>query len=317
MRRIQEWTPDGVYVSDYAKGFITDDFMRQIVAECNKRGIPCVVDPKRDPKWCLGAVLKCNDVYHAKHNREMTGDYVVTQGPLEPCVSGTIHYDGKILTLPEKLYSQQVVCRNHVGAGDCFGAWLTLGLAHGLELVEAARLAHAAGRSYVQHPHNRPPWPHEIRKELDPVGGKVLALGEETALRQSCTDRIVLTNGVFRILQSGHCEMLQWAKQQGDILVVAVNDDVSAFRSKPGEFCLPLEQRLHLICSQQAVDFVVPFSEDTPIDLIRTLQPNCVAKGPDYAEKDVCGSDVCEVRIAPYGSHRGHVSDIIRAVRGR
>jgi len=208
-------------------------------------------------------------------------------------------------------------CVNHVGAGDCFGAWLTLGLAHGLRLQEAARLAHAAGRVYVRHPHNRPPWPHEIRKELDPVGGKILNPEMLGGLRKSTAGRVVLAPGVFRIPTAAHLWLLDWAKQQGDCLVVAVNNDVSAFRQKPGEFCLPLRERLQILASSQAVDWVVPFSEDSPEELLKKLGPDVImVKGNDYAGERIPGDELCEVTFAPPGPFKSHCTDLVKSIRG-
>ena len=73
-------------------------------------------------------------------------------------------YDGRFS--PEIPPLAPVECVNHVGAGDCFAAHLALAMAHSLSLVDAVAIAHSAGRVYVQHPHNRPPTPDEIKKDL-------------------------------------------------------------------------------------------------------------------------------------------------------
>lgn len=146
---------DAVLISDYDKGVMTADFISQVTSLCNKRGIPCVADCKRAPEIYRGAILKCNDKYHLKW-APCSAD-VVTRGADNPIVSGVVT---NWSLLPVK-------CTNHVGAGDCFAAHLTLALAYGFDLASAAVIAHAAGRTYVQARHNEPPWPSDIRADAE------------------------------------------------------------------------------------------------------------------------------------------------------
>jgi rfaE bifunctional protein nucleotidyltransferase chain/domain len=110
--------------------------------------------------------------------------------------------------------------------------------------------------------------------------------------------RIVFTNGVFDLLHPGHVELLEFARSQGDLLVVGVNDDASVRRLK-GEKrpIFPLAERLEVLAALQCVDYVIPFGEDTPLELIRAL--GCIdvlVKGGDYAPEDVVGRADVEAR---------------------
>lgn len=155
----------GVLLSDYDKGFLTREMVNRIIEMCARRGVPCVADAKRAPQVYRGAILKCNSNYQARYNQELSKlvydasdgqPLVVTDGPLSPAV----WCDGNIQKgFP---FLPPVPCVNHVGAGDCFAAHLTLALAYGFGLKDAAVIAHSAGRCYVQHPHNRPPLPEEV-----------------------------------------------------------------------------------------------------------------------------------------------------------
>jgi D-beta-D-heptose 7-phosphate kinase/D-beta-D-heptose 1-phosphate adenosyltransferase len=110
--------------------------------------------------------------------------------------------------------------------------------------------------------------------------------------------KVVFTNGVFDLLHPGHVELLQFARAQGDLLVVGVNDDASVRRLK-GEKrpIFPLAERLEVLAALECVDFLVPFSEDTPLQLIRELDRiDVLVKGGDYAPGEVVGRAEVEAR---------------------
>jgi D-beta-D-heptose 7-phosphate kinase/D-beta-D-heptose 1-phosphate adenosyltransferase len=120
-------------------------------------------------------------------------------------------------------------------------------------------------------------------------------LGRELALRGR---RVAFTNGVFDLLHPGHVELLEHARSLGERLVVGVNDDASVRRLK-GEKrpIFPLAERMEVLAALACVDFVVPFAEDTPLELIRDL--GCVdvlVKGGDYAPAEVVGRAEVEAR---------------------
>jgi D-beta-D-heptose 7-phosphate kinase/D-beta-D-heptose 1-phosphate adenosyltransferase len=104
--------------------------------------------------------------------------------------------------------------------------------------------------------------------------------------------RIVFTNGCFDILHRGHVEYLAEARALGDRLVVGLNTDDSVRRLKgEGRPVNPLEDRAVVLAALAAVDYVVPFAEDTPADLIRAITPAVLVKGGDYRPEDVVGGD--------------------------
>jgi len=103
--------------------------------------------------------------------------------------------------------------------------------------------------------------------------------------------KIVFTNGVFDLLHPGHIELLEFARDQGDFLIVGVNDDASVRRLK-GEKrpIFPLPERLEVLAAIRFVDAVIPFAEDTPLELIRSLRRlDVLVKGGDYAPDEVVG----------------------------
>ena len=118
------------------------------------------------------------------------------------------------------------------------------------------------------------------------------ALHAALAQERDAGRSIVFTNGVFDMLHAGHVRSLAGAATLGDVLVVGINDDASVRRLK-GEKrpIVPLEQRAEVLVALASVSYVVAFSEDTPEKLIREVRPDILAKGEDYADKEVVGAD--------------------------
>ena len=120
-------------------------------------------------------------------------------------------------------------------------------------------------------------------------------LAEQLARLRRQGKRIVFTNGCFDLMHSGHVYMLAQAKTFGDILVVGMNTDASVKRLK-GDKRPILDQasRLALLAALEVVDYITLFEEDTPLALIRRLQPHVLVKGGDWSPEDIVGKEVVE-----------------------
>jgi len=95
--------------------------------------------------------------------------------------------------------------------------------------------------------------------------------------------KIVFTNGCFDIIHAGHVSYLEKAREKGDLLVIGVNSDESIKRIKgPSRPIMNLRDRLKVLSGLECVDYLIPFTEDTPEALIRLLSPNVLVKGGDY-----------------------------------
>lgn len=117
-------------------------------------------------------------------------------------------------------------------------------------------------------------------------------LGNELRAQQQT---VVFTNGVFDILHAGHVTYLEKARQLGTVLVVGVNADESVRRLKgPSRPVNTLEDRMTVLSALRCVDYVVPFSEDTPQRVISELIPAVLVKGGDYTRETVVGAEVVE-----------------------
>ncbi|MCK5876872.1 MAG: bifunctional D-glycero-beta-D-manno-heptose-7-phosphate kinase/D-glycero-beta-D-manno-heptose 1-phosphate adenylyltransferase HldE [Candidatus Marithrix sp.] len=111
------------------------------------------------------------------------------------------------------------------------------------------------------------------------------------AAKNNC-ETVVMTNGCFDILHAGHVQYLTQAKQLGDRLVVAINDDNSVRSLKGAKRPVnSLEQRMAVLNALECVDWVIPFGEDTPKDLICKILPDILVKGSDYKIEQIAGSD--------------------------
>jgi rfaE bifunctional protein nucleotidyltransferase chain/domain len=136
--------------------------------------------------------------------------------------------------------------------------------------------------------------------------------------RVGCHGRLVFTNGVFDLLHSGHVDLLVGARRLGNALVVGLNSDASARRLKGPERPLRSDaERSYVLAALESVDAVVVFDQDTPLELIRHLRPNVLAKGADYTEATIVGArDVVEwggeVALIPLRPGQSSTSIIMR-----
>jgi rfaE bifunctional protein nucleotidyltransferase chain/domain len=121
------------------------------------------------------------------------------------------------------------------------------------------------------------------------------ALGVRIATERAAGKRIVFTNGCFDLMHVGHVRYLAAAREAGDLLVVAINDDASVQRLKgPERPLVPEAARAEVLAALAAVDYVTIFGEDTPAEVIAALLPDVLVKGADWAPDQVVGREVVE-----------------------
>jgi D-beta-D-heptose 7-phosphate kinase/D-beta-D-heptose 1-phosphate adenosyltransferase len=120
---------------------------------------------------------------------------------------------------------------------------------------------------------------------------KVMTWDVARVWRSATTGRVVFTNGVFDLLHPGHVDVLVGARRQGDALVVGINSDASVRRLKGPERPVRGEaERAYVLAALEAVDAVVVFEQDTPLELVQRLEPDVIVKGGDYAESTIVGA---------------------------
>lgn len=297
---------DALVLSDYAKGALPDP--ARIIALAAERGVPVLVDPKgADYARYRGATVltpnlpeleavvgRCADAEQiGVRARELArchdlGAVLVTRGEAGMTL---VPRDGAAVHLPTR--AREVF--DVTGAGDTVIATLAAALGAGEPLADAAALANHAAGVVVGKLGTATVTPAELSAAVGGASGRGGVVDEAGLLAglagaRAAGERIVMTNGCFDLLHAGHVDYLQRARERGDRLVVAVNDDASVARLKGAERPVtPLEQRMAVLAGLAAVDWVVPFSEDTPARLIAAVQPDCLVKGGDYRPEAIAG----------------------------
>jgi D-beta-D-heptose 7-phosphate kinase/D-beta-D-heptose 1-phosphate adenosyltransferase len=328
---------DCVVLSDYGKGALRP--VGALIERCRAAGVPVLVDPKgSDFERYRGATIVTPNLaeFEAVVGRCMDDDTLVGRGhelrerlDLDWLLV-TRSSRGMMLLGPEGISCDLPAEAREVfdvtGAGDTVIAVVAAGLAAGLSMEPAAALANLAAGLVVRKLGVASVTPSELRLALHQHGKGGRSVPDEDGLveavrqAQGRGERVVMTNGCFDILHAGHVAYLEEAKALGDRLVVAVNDDESVTRLKgAGRPINGLADRMAVLSGLAAVDWVVPFSEDTPERLICTVLPDVLVKGGDYRPDDIAGGACVlrnggEVRVLSFREGRS-TSEIIERAR--
>lgn len=128
--------------------------------------------------------------------------------------------------------------------------------------------------------------------------GRVVKLEELKNIRKTLREqkkKVVFTNGCFDIIHRGHIDYLLKAKTFGDVLIVGLNTDDSMRRIKGDKRpIVSQDDRAYIVANLTPVDYVCPFAEDTPFEIISSLVPDVLIKGADWNINDIVGKDVVE-----------------------
>jgi D-beta-D-heptose 7-phosphate kinase/D-beta-D-heptose 1-phosphate adenosyltransferase len=327
-----------VVLSDYGKGALAN--VSAMIEHCRNANIPVFVDPKGSDfdKYRGATVLTPNQSeFESVAGVCDSDDELVARArtmilELElGALLVTRSEKGMLLVEasdePVFLSTRAREVFDVTGAGDTVIAVLAGALASGESMAAAAALSNLAAGLVVRKIGVASVSPSEIRAALHQrgQGGRGLVTEVELAVLVSeaklQNESIVMTNGCFDFLHAGHVAYLEEAKSLGDRLVVAVNDDESVRRLKGDDRPVnALQDRMAVLAGLAAVDWVVPFSEDTPARLIQMMLPDVLVKGGDYRTDDIAGAkDVLsnggEVRVLAF--REGHSSsNIIDKLRG-
>jgi D-beta-D-heptose 7-phosphate kinase/D-beta-D-heptose 1-phosphate adenosyltransferase len=188
------------------------------------------------------------------------------------------------------------------GAGDAVAATLAIALACGTEMADACALANLAGRAVVkQFGVGTISTAHLLAEAQSESADWTVKVVDVSTARQRSREvkqaggKVAFTNGCFDILHYGHAYLLQFARNQGDFLVLGLNTDASVRRFKgPTRPFVAEEQRAYMLSLYPFVNLIVLFDEDTPSNLIEAIRPDVLVKGGDYTPETVVGRDFVE-----------------------
>ncbi|ENY73184.1 bifunctional heptose 7-phosphate kinase/heptose 1-phosphate adenyltransferase [Aeromonas diversa CDC 2478-85] len=341
MAKIEAALPqsDVMILSDYAKGALND--VPGMIHRARAAGIPVLVDPKgTDFEKYRGATLLTPNmsefeavVGKVKNEEELVerGLELVRRFELQALLvtrsengMTLIRAGQSELHMPAQAHEVYDV----TGAGDTVISTLATALAAGTSLEEACALANTAAGIVVGKLGTSTVSPVELANALyneHETGFGVLSeeqLKVAVAAARSRGEKIVMTNGCFDILHAGHVSYLASAGRLGDRLIVAVNTDESVHRLKgPGRPVNPTERRMAVLAALGAVDWVVPFGEDTPQRLIGEILPDLLVKGGDYKPEEIAGyaevtANGGEVKVLNFEDGCS-TTDIIKTIRER
>ena len=294
-------------LSDYGKGCLSQP--QGLIAEAKRCQIPIVVDPKgTDFERYRGATLLTPNM---DEFQAVVGPCPDEQSIMEKAIGLINEFQLQALLVTRSEHGMTLIEKNKpefhlpakakevydvTGAGDTVVATLASALAAGASLPDACVLANAAAGIVVGKLGTSTVNLDELSQALSAdakIGTGVVTeeqLGIAVNSAKQRGETVVMTNGCFDILHAGHVAYLQTARQLGDRLIVAVNSDDSVRILKgQGRPINHLERRMTVLAGLAAVDWVVPFTEQTPERLISAILPDKLVKGGDYRPEDIAG----------------------------
>lgn len=296
-----------VILSDYNKGTLAN--AKELIAIANKAKIPVFVDPKKNDFSCYHGATMITPNF--KEFQAVVGECRNEAEIAEKAENLLKAHDLRALLITRGAQGMTLCCRGELaqhfsvhaqevfdvtGAGDTVIATFAAAVACGLDLAQAAQLSNIAAGIAVSKLGSAAVSLNDLRRAT--TLNHLNNILDEEQLREAIIEarakgeRIVFTNGCFDILHAGHVHYLEQAKSLGSRLIVAVNDDLSVKRLKGNNRPInDVTKRMAVLAGLNSVDWVVPFSEDTPARLIETLLPDVLVKGGDWKPTEIVGSD--------------------------
>jgi D-beta-D-heptose 7-phosphate kinase / D-beta-D-heptose 1-phosphate adenosyltransferase len=296
-----------VILSDYGKGALNNP--QRLIESARRQKVNVLVDPKgTDFERYRGATLltpnlsefeavvgRCaDDETLVARGRQLIEDFNLQALLVTRSEKGMtlIERDQDAFHLPTR--AREVF--DVTGAGDTVISVLAAALAAGKSLQQATVLANTAAGIVVGKLGTATVSTEELRAELRSESHLGAGIFDEESLSllvqeaRARGETLVMTNGCFDIIHPGHVQYLKEAKSLGNRLLVAVNSDDSVSRLKgPTRPINPVDHRMAVLAGLESVDWVVPFSEDTPERLICRLLPDILVKGGDYTIEQIAG----------------------------
>ncbi|WPC73699.1 bifunctional D-glycero-beta-D-manno-heptose-7-phosphate kinase/D-glycero-beta-D-manno-heptose 1-phosphate adenylyltransferase HldE [Vibrio porteresiae] len=327
-----------VILSDYAKGAL--EHVQQFIQKARAANVPVFIDPKgTDFERYRGATMLTPNMSEFEQvvGKVKSDDELVTKGleliekfDLQALLVTRSEHGMTLLRRgqePFHLPTQAKEVYDVTGAGDTVISVLAASVSAGKPLDEACALANAAAGVVVGKLGTSTVSTIELAEAVHGSRDTEFGVITEAKLIEAVKrakargEKVVMTNGCFDILHAGHVSYLNNAAELGDRLIVAVNTDDSVKRLKgPGRPVNSTDRRMAVLAGLGAVDWVVPFSEDTPQRLISAVLPSLLVKGGDYKPEDIAGGKEViaaggEVRVLNFEDGCS-TTEIIEAIKG-
>ncbi|MFH0889466.1 MAG: D-glycero-beta-D-manno-heptose-7-phosphate kinase [Planctomycetota bacterium] len=309
---------DVVILSDYNKGILTKTLLSKIILLCRRHKKKVLIGPKgtdfrkyhgatvlapnrSETEDATGIGITDNQDSYKIAARQMLKKYnlefvIITLGP-----KGLYLLDRNGVSAYDPARHRDVY--DVTGAGDTVLAALGIAFASKLSYQQALHLANLAAGVVVSKVGTSTVTRDEIiqHHNLVPTQDKLKTLSQllkALDARKSNKQKIVFTNGCFDLIHQGHIKTLEFARSQGDVLVVGLNSDKSVHRIKGlHRPIIDQHNRALILSSFSSIDYIVIFDESTPLELIRKIRPDVLIKGADWAKDNIVGADV----IKKYG----------------
>jgi D-beta-D-heptose 7-phosphate kinase / D-beta-D-heptose 1-phosphate adenosyltransferase len=314
---------DVICIEDHGKGLITESFCQELIALARTRNLPVLVDPPLRPDFALyrGATLikpnrfeAATAVGRVQDVQRESAWVEIAEALLEDlecqAVVMTLDRQGALLLErggePLHLPTTERSVYDVTGAGDIVFATLAGAIGNGVSLPSAVRLANVAAGLEVERFGVVPIRLEELhlallRQERERSGKRqpLAQLLPELSAYRKLGRTVAFTNGCFDILHAGHVDLLRRAKETADLLVLALNSDVSIRALKgPSRPIVPEADRVSVLSALECVDYIVVFGDgsgghgDTPLGLIEAIRPDVLVKGGDYTRETIVGADI-------------------------
>ena len=307
-----------IIISDYLKGFLIPESLKFILQYAKKWNLPVVVDPKgSDFKKYHGADWITPNKKEALTASKLSEDSKKSPDEIARILCRQTSGRGVLITLgPDGMHlsyrkgnkwlSDQVSTQakevyDVTGAGDTAAAVFGYAIASGQKPEDSARLANHAAGIVVGKSGAATITRQELYHAVHGYTQSNMKLKKLSELTEIFSDmknkdkKIVFTNGCFDLLHVGHIKFLQQARRHGDILVVGMNSDVSVRKLKgEGRPLIPEQERADIISTLDCVDYVIIYSDSSPVRLLKKLKPDILIKGTNYSEAQIAGRKVVE-----------------------
>ena len=293
---------DAIIISDYDKGVISHYLCENIIRHCNENNIYTFIDPKiknylkYKDCFCLKPNLKEGEAISGEKYIENIFRFIKQNIQCKNCVL-TCGENGIYVNSEENhiIHNTKIPVTDVTGAGDIVASVLTYEYLQTNDLIMASKVANYIGGKSVQTLGNYSLSQNDISdyyESIDHSNKIIYDYQVEKIKHLSYKNNVVFTNGCFDILHSAHIKLLKFSKKQGDILVVGLNADNSIKRLKG--LMRPInnvQERSTILAQLDFIDYIIIFEDDTPLNLLKILQPNVIVKGGDYKKEQIIGAE--------------------------